>query len=184
MIAAVKENNTEKVKIIINCFNFENYFYESKKPTKIAIESGNFLLAQELLNAGFKISQSLIINSIKSKNSQIVENFIKYKFYESKNTELMFWYLLKQNMVNSAEELYSSEDCLRDLCSYDTFNSVSSIQNVVNSEDLLIKVLDQALDIPSDHIACIVLKIRPDLITSSRIFKAFEGSCINFLKIL
>ena len=184
LLLALKDNNPARVDNIINFEKFGKALMDSTMPIKAAIESGNFELATQLHSAGFKASEILILESIERKDENIVTNMLSHGFYSRQNVEITFWYLLKSNFLDLAEKLYLKEDTLQAYCTLEEISNPVRVENLIHSQELLEKVFDQALDLPSDTVACLVLQQNHSLISHSRVSKAFSNSCLNFLKIL
>lgn len=184
LLVALKDNDPDKVASIIAGSRHLSSMLTSTKPIKLAVGNNNFELAKELLEHGFSTSCHLINKSLELGEEFKADGIVRYGLYPSDCADLIFWNLLHKNLIATAQVLYLKEPSLQELCTYEELSNSIRINQIVNSEELLEKVFDQALDSRSDKIACLVVQKSFLMVTFDRVQKALENSCIDLLKIL
>lgn len=155
-----------------------------KMPIKTAVNSGNFLFANQLKQKGFCIAPALIFESIYKKDVGMINNIINHSLYSRLNTDLAFWFLLKNGYTAEAKTLWEKETEIQNYCDNQTFNQPELVQGLLNRPDLMETAFDQALLYGVDEAACLLTRMNYKLLSIDRITKALESGCVNLLKIV
>lgn len=182
-LLALKDSDKSRVDDILNQKEAANFML-SALPLKVAIENGNYQLAKDLTHLGFKLSPALMFDAVKTNSDELASNIIKFSFYPDDIIDLMFWFLVKKNKIQLAQELYQNEDSLKVICSCEDIENLEAMNNVCNNEKFLESIIDCALKIGCDEAACMVIRTDFRLINTQRVQKAIDTGCTNFLKIL
>lgn len=183
MLGDLKNNQGTKIqKFISNPLS--KSIIASEKPIKAALSAGNFLVAEELKQKGFKVSPSLIFDAICIKDQKSIENIIKYNFYSEDSLQLAFWYLLFNGFTQSAHDLFNQNAELKTYYTGTSFIGKRAIESILQNYELMDIALDQALEFAVDDAACCLIRKNFKLANLEKMRKGLEKGCVNLMRIL
>ncbi|CAG9334491.1 unnamed protein product [Blepharisma stoltei] len=183
LLKYIDEGNEREVKeLALNSqFKLKNEeFINSGKAIIAALQRNQVRLAEYLLENGYILPISGVIEAIDSFPDEIVSSAIKYS-QNQKNIELIAWYLLYKGCHQSAQELNQKYPELSEYFQSD-LRILENRRQVYTNRKLVTDSMLQALQNGFDNLASLLLTVNPTSISPSMIKIAVDNCCINFLK--
>lgn len=154
------------------------YFVLSGQAIKLAVEKGMGDFANELLNAGYVVPPSILIDAIREHSETMIRNVVEGHFYKREDQmELDFWYLNFRGWERYAAMMWDQEPALQQIVP-DLLDSKALLVN----DALISKAMQIALKRGHDDIASVMLGINPRAITAEMVTIALERNDLEFLK--
>ena len=177
VISAVELSNIEgarKIAFDKDFISTNQAFVNSGEITELAVIKGFHEFARELMEAGYVLKENTLLKAIKKGELKAISNTISGGFYPKSGFQLEYWYLLYKNFEPYAHALRSLEPELDNL-------GITEM-NYNHQTELLEKALKSALERGLDDIACIILKLNPQVVSSEMIDIALDFNNIEFLR--
>lgn len=149
-----------------------------------AIQNNEQALVDDLVQAGFPIPSSIVIQAIDQSEFRMINYIVNEGLYPTGIVPLMFWLLLKKNFTGPAKTILAKEDQASGLFMGFIIELTESIEVFLTSADIVNKVLKCALDNNQDHIACRLIVQTPLAVDAECVRKAVSNVCPEALKII
>lgn len=157
-------------------------FVKSGQAPIKAVEKGHFEFARDLMRHTYQISSRVVYEALKSQNFTLAKWAVEGGYYGDETLELDLWYLVSLEILDVAELLIFKEEKLQKICRGYEVDTVENARKLVYNEVLMIEACKNALQVGYDEIACKIICMNPQVISSDMIDLAIKTGCIDFLK--
>lgn len=188
LLSAVEMTNdslAREIGLDAHFIDMNEEFLKSGQAVKAAVEKGMLDLARALIDKGYNVPDSLIIDGIRDNNHELIRNTISGQFYGREGSiELDFWYLVHEGFHQEAAMLQEIEPLIRQITVGYDFSQSSSFDQILIDRLVQTSALSAALKRGQDNLAVMLLRMDPRLVQSEFVTLAIKNSCMEFLRMV
>ena len=179
------ESLAREIGLDANFIDMNEDFLKSGQAIKAAAEKGLLDLAKVLIDKGYSVPDSLLIDAVRDDNRELIRNTIQGQFYGRENcVELDFWYLVHEHFYEEATMLQEIEPLIRQITVGYDLSQPASFEQILSDRLVQTSALSAALRRGQDSLATMLLGIDPRLVQSDFISLAIKNSCMEFLRMV
>lgn len=177
------ESLAREIGLDSNFLDMNEDFLKSGQAVKAAVEKGMLDLARALIDRGYNVPDSLLIDAIRDDKRELIRNTIQGQFYGREGCiELDFWYLVHEHFHEEATLLQEIEPLIRQITVGYDFSNPASFDQILNDRLVQTSALSAALRRGQDTLATMLLEIDPRLVQNEFVSLAIKTSCMEFLR--